>query len=332
MHPDVVRAWCRTVDAERIFSPYFLHAESDRGQRVLQLLVGPKPGWRMGAIRPLNPAGLSLFDYQDPLLAATGRDGTLVADDFWPSLERELGQRAGTWFDICTFHRLRKELGGMRVPGSVPKSVSFLDLAAYGDFDAYVASRSSRKAKLLRRKSKLYASGDVQFRVHTAEDLDTVLAWLPDLEAERDLRYPESSLPEGYLHNLVAGGIGSGVVHCSSLSLDGRAISWHVGFDLNGTFYWYVPAFRSEHGALSPGTLHLCRAIEWAFAQSNHTFDFLLGDDSYKTDWTDGEAFEVSALEIRSRAFGTLSRRQAARGLGIVRRVARRAGSWNSAG
>jgi CelD/BcsL family acetyltransferase involved in cellulose biosynthesis len=308
MHPDVVRAWFLATDAAARSEPLFVEARRDDGVQVILLMVCLHGDWRHGLVRRCAP--VAFFDYQDPVVTRCASEASALAG-FWGAFRRELESRAGSWFDVCSFQRLRSDTG----PGTEAKpadvTAPYLRLSRYSDFDAYLASRTKFRSKV--RDSKL------QFRVHSSADIDAVYGWIPALEAARRERYPGSELPPGYLRALVAEGMQSGIVHCSSLALEGQAISWHVGLWSNGTLFWYIPAFDARRQAVSPGTVHLAKAIEWVFARGGHTFDFLLGAEAYKSVWTDGAEFELRSARIRSRALASRGRFLAGRIGSLIR-------------
>ena len=167
-----------------------------------------------------------------------------------------------------------------------------------------MAARRGSINKLARKQRKLAASGEARFRVYGPDDLDAALAWLPALEARlpgalsrrRRSRPPSCAAWCGTA-------CPSGVVHCSALELDGKPFSWHLGFHLNRVHYDYLCGFDADYARLSPGLMHVHGLIEWLYAESDaRVFDFLLGAEAYKADWTDGEEVTVRNAGIRSRA------------------------------
>jgi Acetyltransferase (GNAT) domain len=317
MHPGVVRAWLESTGGPDAWAPFFLHARHADGQAVLWLLVRPRAQWRTGFVRRLVPAGADLFDYHDPVVIPVHAPGAVLAPGFWQALEVALRQHEGAWFDVCTLSRIRPACcsdGAFPTPGG---SAPILRLDRYPGFDAYLASRRKTIAGLNRKWAKHAAEG-LSFHAHHPSETEAVLGWLPDLEAARGARYPGSGLPPGYLARLVAAGHGQGLIRASTLTLDGRPISWDLSFYLNRVFYGYMRAFDAAFFRLSPGRLHSYRTIEWLYAEGAHTFDFLLGSEDYKSDWTDGEEITVRSRAIRSRALTTRSRQYARQGLGML--------------
>jgi len=166
-----------------------------------------------------------------------------------------------------------------------------------------------------RRLRRIAVAGNPEFHAFAPGESAAVLAWLPRLEEERRRRWQGGGLPPGWLAALVREGLPAGVVQASALRFDGRDIAWDVGLWLNGTYYGYVRGFDAAFQALSPGSVQLCRLIEWLFARGAERLDFMLGAEAYKADWADGEEVEVRSLAIASRAPLSPLRRAAARGL-----------------
>ena len=185
-----------------------------------------------------------------------------------------------------------------------------------------MAARRGSINKLARKQRKLAASGESRFRVYGPDERRRGLAWLPDLEAAYRARYPDGDVTPAFLRSLVRHGLPSGVVHCSALELDGKPFSWHLGFHLNRVHYDYLCGFDADYARLSPGLMHVHGLIEWLYAESDaRVFDFLLGAEAYKADWTDGEEVTVRNADIHSRAVATLPRLYARRGLMRARRA-----------
>lgn len=281
-HPDVVMAWVESMGGKGRVQPFFLLASSDSGGRAFLPLARMKTGWKQGWIRRLRPAGDRLFDYHDPCLSGT------ELEDFWTALLDNVRQFEGEWYDELDLPRVRDPQLSAETNWRLSDKAPFVKLDAYADFDAYLRSRpKSLRGDARRQIRRLSETGEVAYRIHDRESLSDVLDWIPKLERERETKYPGARLPTGYLARLAGSMSPNGPVHCSSITLDGKSISWHIGFRWRGAMYWYVPIYDVAFSAWSPGKIHLYFAIEDAFQTGAHTFDFLRGQETYKAGWTD---------------------------------------------
>lgn len=328
-HPALARAWLAAQGGEAGFRPCFLWAHGPDGQTVFWPLVTIRGGARQGfarrlvpigaELRPFRPMG-TLYDYQDPVIAPAGTPP--LPPGFWPAFAAELRRLGGRWFDQCVLGKLRPI--GWEAGGELVGRAPYVALDAYPDFEAYLAGRKPRVRGAIRRRLRnLEAAGETGFHVHGAGEVETVLGWIPALEAGRARRYPGSALPPGFLRDLVALGLPAGQLHCSSLTLDGRAISWDIGFWRAGVFHGYIRSFDTSLAHLSPGVAHLARLIGWLYEHGARRLDFLIGEEDYKAEWTDGEALPIERIALRSDALQSRVRR------GIGRALAPRP-SWPS--
>lgn len=321
--PVLVRVWVAALGGPGRFAPAFLWARHDSGQEVAWPLVTLRGGLRHGFLRLMIPAGaaprplvdsITLFDYQDPVVAPAVEGASVLAPGFWAELRAELRRREGEWFDRCAFPKLRAECFGPEIAPTPIDAAPFVRLAPYADLEAFLMARKPRLRTNIRRSFRLLeAEGALGFRVHDAREVETILGWLPALEAARLERYPGSAMPAGFLRNLVTEGLAAGLLACSSLSLDGRPISWDIGFVQGGVYYGYIRSFDMAFAQMSPGTAHLARLVEWMIATGGTKLDFLLGQEKYKAGWTDGEETVVAGTAFRSAALSSVARRGLAR-------------------
>jgi CelD/BcsL family acetyltransferase involved in cellulose biosynthesis len=325
MHPDIVRAWWEAIGGEDDFAPFFLQASHADGQEVRWLLVRPRTDWRTGLMRRMAPAGTRLFDYRDPVVAPVKAAGDVLVAGFWTELRRELLRHEGDWFDTCAFASIRPACfggGDFAVRAGI---APFVRLDVYADFDAYIAARRPSLVKDVRYNfRRTDAAGGSEYHVYGPGETDAVLAWLPDLEAARLARYPDTPLPAGYLRALAVAGIDRGLVHASTLALEGRIVSWDLSFFHDGIFYNYARAIDGAAARFSPGRLHQFKTMEWLFAHGARIYDCMLGAEDYKADWTDGEEVRPRSAAILSNAPATRLRNYATRGLRFVMRPDRR--------
>jgi CelD/BcsL family acetyltransferase involved in cellulose biosynthesis len=329
VHPDLIRGWLFAMGGPEAFAPYFLKARHSSGQEVYWLLVRPRSPWPHGLLRRLVPAGDGpggpYFSYNDPLVMPAAPDRVL-AEGFWEAFERSLRAHQGKWFDSCAIHRLRPESLGDTAGHPVAVGSTYVRLDAYDDFEAYATARPRAMASQVRRKlRRLEADGRCALHLHGPGERDAALTWLPKLAAGQRARYPGSELPQGFFENVVKSGYDSGLVRCSVLRIDGQPASWRIDYLLGGALYLAACSFDEALARHSPGQLHTWLLLKWHVEHGGTAYDPLIGEQAYKYDWTDGSEHRLQKLQFESRSPVTLARRNAARGLGQVRRLGERA-------
>lgn len=322
MHPAVIRGWLAANGGEAAFTPFFVHARHTSGQEVFWLLVRPHSKWRTGFLRVLHPVGCDMFDYHDPIVTHPVSRESVFAPDFWRAFEHEMHRHAGVWFDRCALSRIRPSCFADRNFVEQGGKGALVRLDAYKDFAAYMDARRGSINKLDRKLRKFASSGESELRIYGPGDQAEIMTWMPALIAALQVRYPNGEISPTFLRSLVAEALDSGILYCSSLKLDGKPFSWRIGFRLHGTYYDYVCGFDAEFGRLSPGLLHIHALIKSFYEAGNvRVYDFLLGAENYKADWTDGEEVPVRNTCLRSTAFSSMPRTLVRRGLSVMNRT-----------
>lgn len=70
------------------------------------------------------------------------------------------------------------------------------------------------------------------------------------------------------------------------LRIDGAAVAFQYGFTQRNSYYAYNTSYDEEFQSLSPGLLMTNSLLTELIPAGVGVFDFLVGDDSYKKDWT----------------------------------------------
>jgi CelD/BcsL family acetyltransferase involved in cellulose biosynthesis len=78
-------------------------------------------------------------------------------------------------------------------------------------------------------------------------------------------------------------------VHITSLAIDDKIIALHYGLKENGTYYYLIPAYEQEFSKFSPGNILLKKLIKDNFDNSFKFFDFLPGNEEYKSIWSNNK-------------------------------------------
>ncbi len=83
------------------------------------------------------------------------------------------------------------------------------------------------------------------------------------------------------------------------LRVNGSDIAYIYGFRKDRTYFFYTTAFDEAYASLSPGTLLFSRLMKVLIGEGMTEFDFLRGDDAYKTRWTDLRRENLSVSIVR---------------------------------
>ena len=86
----------------------------------------------------------------------------------------------------------------------------------------------------------------------------------------------------------------------SMVEFNDQPIAFHYGFDYNDTVLWYKPSFDVEHASHSPGLVLLRYLIGYAIDQKRHELDFTIGDEPFKSRFTNSKRKTVSLKVFRN--------------------------------
>lgn len=280
-HPALVRAWVETYMPLRDIRPCFLIAEAS-GQTVFFPLVLWRQNWKNAFRRILIPMGYVDYDYHDPIIVGTS--SSKIEEDFWVAFLNEVKKRIGGTFDLLFVDGLHNLPQAGNNHTSIKEVSPFFNLRKFNSVDDVIQSLSKRTREDVRRKRhKLEQMGDVHFHSFSSDNIATALTRLPLILSEHSKKWPDSFKAPSFHEQLVRNSLSSGLLHMTELSFNGVPISWHIGFLYKARYYWYMPAYKSEFGKFSPGQTHLFMCVEDALRKGAEIFDFLRGNEVYKT-------------------------------------------------
>jgi CelD/BcsL family acetyltransferase involved in cellulose biosynthesis len=80
------------------------------------------------------------------------------------------------------------------------------------------------------------------------------------------------------------------LVHVSRLDVGTTVVAANFGLLFRGSYYHLLASYNDgEISRFGPGTAHLHELIRYAIERDCRVFDFTIGDESYKRDWSDTE-------------------------------------------
>lgn len=129
--------------------------------------------------------------------------------------------------------------------------------------------------KLIDKREEVAGHLERLFRMHRSQWRERGFASI--FEAERI---------RSYYRRITTNMVGQSL-HFSALLLNGEAISYHLGFQFEGRFYYYKPTYDIAYREYSPGKVHIDFLVRDCINKGHSAFDFLKGDEPYKFSWTD---------------------------------------------
>jgi CelD/BcsL family acetyltransferase involved in cellulose biosynthesis len=311
-----LKKWQQHIGARRGTMPAIVLGRD--AQRRLLFIV-PLAIEARGLVRRLTWLGSDLCDYNAPLLRA-GFSDHLGAEGFAP-LWRRIADllRASPRFryDVIDLPKMPESIGGQRNP--------FLDLptlanpsGAYvailgSDWEQfYAAKRSGPTRKKERKQLKQLAEHgevrfvDVQERAEIERTLDTLIS-----QKERAFtRMGVDSMfaRPGYraFYRDVATDPGTrDLIHVSRLDVGSDIAAANMGLRFRACYYLVLSSYHDgDLARFGPGRAHLHELLRYAIDCGYQRFDFTIGDEPYKRDWSDIEHKlhdHLAAVTIRGR-------------------------------
>jgi CelD/BcsL family acetyltransferase involved in cellulose biosynthesis len=190
------------------------------------------------------------------------------------------------------------------------------------DRDGDTVAAVLKKDSLKRHTAKLRKLGAVTVEHFTSRD-----AIVPLLDAffeQHIARWSVTKFPSLFLKDknrefyrrMVDAVAPEGHVVFTTIKLNGEPVAFHLGFRSCGEFYWYKPTFDIRLAHVSPGEVLIRELFAFAAAQGFSAFDFLRGDEQFKSRFASSFPRNLSFV-LRSHR---LER--------SVRRIGRRAKRW----
>jgi len=264
---------------------------------ILQLAIETR-----GPVRRLTWLGSDVCDYNAPLIAQHFSD-YVCPERFvrlWRDIVRLLRAVPRFRFDLVDLQKMPETVGGQRNPFldiKVRANPSGAYVATLGDnWDSYYAARrSSATRKKERRQLKHLAEhGDVRFiELRERGDIESTLATLISQKSRAFARMGVEDLfaRPGYraFYLDIAGDRGA-LTHVSRLDVGAVTAAVNLGLTFRDCYYLVLSSYHDgEISRFGPGRAHLHELIRNAIERGYRRFDFTIGDEPYKRDWSDIE-------------------------------------------
>lgn len=327
MEVKVYRTFCDELEqywrvAEQEFKPFVFHTydwcqtwyeKKGHGNSNLFIFVVKKHG-QIEAIFPfclnsilsvkvLSLLGGRLADYQAPLVKSTNELQTI-----WSKIEPYLPKH-----DVLSLNRLpvsfslfTKGIKGQIQTLEIPTAAIYLPT----EKTALEECISKRKIKDLRRYERRlseygYLSFDVYETFYPESDIINFLI------EQKKLQYKKTGVRNILADNKVEkfyrelSEINSGdsgvKVHLSTLRIGKKIIAAHLGLVHQGHFYYLMPSYLDDElSKFSPGSVLLYFLIRWSVENKFEVFDLTIGNESYKSSWSNNQSSVHSIVKPNS--------------------------------
>jgi CelD/BcsL family acetyltransferase involved in cellulose biosynthesis len=300
-----------TFDWFRAWNKRFA-GEAGRGQRRLNILVLRRDGAVVG-ISPLVRIVSSRFGFTVRRLEFVGREWDyndfVVGDGSTGQIEAVVEFLAGTseQWDIIHLRELREardaieQLEGALSSAQLPYRIGpEEERCPYMLIDAPWSEMVGRRSLSTRRtfrnqQSRLKRLSSEGLRVRIIENPRQepgLLERLVVLEAQKHVRGQLSPLFLGKYPEVFRSLFDTlgprGWFSIALMELGERLLAWHLLFRCGQKLWGYLTAYDHSFARLSPGTMLVPAIIDYGFAHGFREYDFLKGEEPYKTRWTTG--------------------------------------------
>ncbi len=279
-NPTWHRIWWDTIGPLAAWRPHVVAGHVD-GSLVAVASLAVR---RSRGLRTLEWAGVQAFDYPD-ILSAVDVDLT----HFWKLIRSTGG------YDVAHIRHVKGDGGSCLALRSLAQKRSYSDPVydidlSYASGEAWFATLSKRtRSNHVANLRQIAKRGPLRMEIiNDPAEVPRLVALLVELKErwatsrglQSDLSRPGA--PE-FMEQLGMQALREGNLHLSVVTCGERIMSIHFGFISQDGFYYYQPSYDPEFAKMSPGRLHLTMLVMWAIDNGYHRFDFLRGDDTYKT-------------------------------------------------
>ena len=291
---DWLGAWQRHIGSRAGIKPCVVLGidDEDRLLFIFPLAISP------GGVARLTWLGSELCDYNAPLLAPDFqlRAGKSIAA-LWEKVLRQIAA-AGLRFDLIHFEKMPEVIGAqpnpfLQLPTSRNPSAGYMSQLSGNWEQFYERKRSASRRKGDRNRLKRLASyGEVRLvspetpeeKERTVQKLLTQKSWAFERMGVADL-----FLRPGYREFFTELALQRPqLCHVGRLEAGRIWAATNFGLTFRGSYYHVLCSYEQRAiSAFGPGGVHLRELMRFALEKGFGRFDFTIGDEPYKREWSD---------------------------------------------
>ena len=288
-----VKSWHELIGTKLGVSPQVVVLRTPDGEAAMVIPLGIR---RERGLRHLSFLAHDLSDYQGPLMAKGV--GERVAGDFAALWSKVISRLPSV--DLINFRRMPNVIGNAPNPFVQLQGATQTERAYAAhlppSFEEFL--KGKRKAihrDSLRKLRRLAEIGEVAFEI--VKDPGKIEKVVEIMAYQKGPNYIQSlgfnwfvSMPEAKAFYARIGAMQSGHLHghVSIMTVGGVVVSTHVGMVSRDRFYMLLPSYAGgEWYKYSTGRLLLEHLMKTSIDDGCAVYDYTVGDDAYKKDWTD---------------------------------------------
>jgi CelD/BcsL family acetyltransferase involved in cellulose biosynthesis len=294
---DWLTAWSRHIAPHGRSTPAVVVGRlAGRALFILPLAV------TAGAIRRLTFLGSDIADYNAPLLAREF-SSSAEADDFadlWQACCRLLQGVPAYRHDLVGLTKMPATVGEQSNPflalsvGPNPSNAYLAHLP--GNWDAYYRERRSSATRRRDRTKlkRLTEYGEVRFVTPSQDvEIERTMTVLYEQKSKSLQRMGVADIfarPgwRDFFSDLAANPGTRDFVHVSRLDVGPLWSAINFGLTFRGSYYHVLASYDDgETSRFGPGVAHLRDLLRYAIEHGMTRFDFTIGDERYKREWSD---------------------------------------------
>ena len=292
MLPKWLFAWWDICGAER--DPYFVAMWEGDALRALFPLCHR----RRGMFQVLSFAGMPrCSDRMDVLVEPGYEDRVFALFVDWLYRQNDWDLLSMRSFGPLSDHpeRLRQALAdaGRRSLIEPETPYYYIPCTDFEGFEDYLnQARSVKRRRDLRRiRRRLDDQYGVAWEIVTGLSAE-LIDEMAELDKRRSFRGEQGfcffcrSMSRGFFM-AVAARLPADLVRISTARMEGRLVAYNVAFDFDGRLLSYQTAYDQEYQRESLGNHALLELIRWGFEHGYREYDFLAGEEGYKSKWAD---------------------------------------------
>lgn len=292
-----LRTWYETIGKDSGEEPVIV-ALRDQQQQLMMLFPLARMVTPVGHM--VIDMGNPICDYHAPLYAPrfVNRIDAEGIHQIWAFILENLPEA-----DIVSLTKQPEFLGKTRNPMAwvctkdyyTPNAYQ-MSLTGYDDWNDLITTKRSGKARsrINGKRNKLAKLGKLDFRAVTdpPERVDLTKKLLAMKTADLNRTGKNSIFKDdqvkAFLKSVCAHEHENEGPVLHVLTCDGKEVAITFSLHWHHTIYYFIASYqRGAYEKSSPGALALCNVFEWCLENGISTFDFTIGDEGYKLEWSD---------------------------------------------